>query len=62
MFEVTPIFRYGPVFQDDDEQLTELDEIDFLQDVSDAVASGTLTVPEAIAMVNREEELNAVRR
>lgn len=62
MFQIVPIFRYGPVFHDDDEELSELDEIDFLQAVSDAVTDGTLEESDARAMVNREEELNAIRR
>lgn len=62
MFQVVPIFRYGPVFSDDDESLSELDEIDFLQAVSDAVVDGTLAEADARAMVNREDELNAIRR
>lgn len=62
MFEVVPIFHYGPVFPDDNEELTDLDEIDFYQLVSDAVRDGALTEDEAIAMVNREDELNAARR
>lgn len=62
MFQVVPIFRYEPVFTEDDEALTELDEIDYLQSVSDAVADGTLEETDARAMVIREEELNAIRR
>ena len=62
MFQVVPIFRYEPVVREDDEELSELDEIDFLQDVCDAVNDNTLSEADAREMVTREEMLNAVRR
>lgn len=61
MLNVVPIFVYEEVYQDDNERLGELEELDFLQDISDAVSSGELTPAEGRAMVEREDELNAVR-
>lgn len=61
MFQVSPIFVYEEVYQDDNERLGELEELDFLQDISDAVSSGELTPAEGRAMVEREDELNSVR-
>jgi len=61
MLNVVPIFTYGDVYQDDNELLSELEELDFLQDISDAVSRGDLSPVEGRAMVEHEDELNAVR-
>lgn len=61
MFEVVPFVPYAPVEREDDEALTELDELDFLQSISDAVGRGEIDPDEAMAMIEREEALNSVR-